>query len=74
MDLVASQQRQASNPELYGSSRPLIRCVSSPSGSVPRISWVKRYAQVARLPMPKPQQLDTEYFNTVHRMRYENWR
>ncbi len=72
MDLVASQQRQATNQTLQV-RQALNTLREHPSGWGPPTCWVKR-AQVARLPeMPKPQQLDTEMAQLrVQRLHFED--
>ena len=73
MDLVASQQRQATNQTLQvRQALNTLREQSQWLGSSNLLGEALR-AQVARLPeMPKPQQLDTEMAQLrVHRLRYE---
>ncbi|MDX6019645.1 miniconductance mechanosensitive channel MscM [Scandinavium sp. V105_16] len=74
MDLVASQQRQATNQTLQvRQALNTLREQSQWLGSSNLLGEALR-AQVARLPeMPKPQQLDTEMAQLrVHRLRYED--
>lgn len=74
MDLVASQQRQATNQMLQvRQALNTLREQSQWLGASNMLGEALR-AQVARLPeMPKPQQLDTEMAQLrVHRMRYED--
>ncbi|MGK9173512.1 miniconductance mechanosensitive channel MscM [Yokenella regensburgei] len=74
MDLVASQQRQATNQTLQvRQALNTLREQSQWLGASNMLGEALR-AQVARLPeMPKPQQLDTEMAQLrVHRMRYED--
>ena len=74
MDLVASQQRQASNQTLQvRQALNTLREQSQWLGSSNLLGEALR-AQVARLPeMPKPQQLDTEMAQQrVHRLYYED--
>ncbi|VDZ75265.1 mechanosensitive ion channel family protein [Atlantibacter hermannii] len=74
MDLVASQQRQASGQTLQvRQALNTLREQSQWLGASNMLGEALR-AQVARLPeMPKPQQLDTEMAQLrVHRMRYED--
>ena len=74
MDLVASQQRQASNQTLQvRQALNTLREQAQWLGSSNLLGEALR-AQVARLPeMPKPQQLDTEMAQLrVHRLRYED--
>ncbi|WNN48177.1 miniconductance mechanosensitive channel MscM [Siccibacter colletis] len=74
MDLVASQQRQASGQTLQ--VRQALNTLREQSQwlGVSNVLGEALRAQVARLPeMPKPQQLDTEMAQLrVHRMRYED--
>ncbi|WP_024547701.1 miniconductance mechanosensitive channel MscM [Siccibacter turicensis] len=74
MDLVASQQRQASSQTLQ--VRQALNTLREQSQwlGVSNLLGEALRAQVARLPeMPKPQQLDTEMAQLrVHRMRYED--
>ena len=73
MDLVASQQRQATNQTLQvRQALNTLREQSQWLGSSNLLGEALR-AQVARLPeMPKPQQLDTEMAQLrVQRLRYE---
>ncbi|EEI7190012.1 miniconductance mechanosensitive channel MscM [Salmonella enterica] len=73
MDLVASQQRQATSQTLQ--VRQALNTLREQSQwlGVSNMLGEALRAQVARLPeMPKPQQLDTEMAQLrVHRMRYE---
>lgn len=74
MDLVASQQRQATSQTLQvRQALNTLREQSQWLGASNMLGEALR-AQVARLPeMPKPQQLDTEMAQLrVHRMRYED--
>ncbi|MEO3992026.1 miniconductance mechanosensitive channel MscM [Pseudocitrobacter cyperus] len=74
MDLVASQQRQATSQTLQvRQALNTLREQSQWLGSSNLLGEALR-AQVARLPeMPKPQQLDTEMAQLrVHRLRYED--
>ena len=74
MDLVASQQRQATGQTLQvRQALNTLREQSQWLGSSNLLGEALR-AQVARLPeMPKPQQLDTEMAQLrVHRIRYED--
>lgn len=74
MDLVASQQRQATNQTLQvRQALNTLREQSQWLGSSNLLGEALR-AQVARLPeMPKPQQLDTEMAQLrVQRLRYED--
>ena len=74
MDLVASQQRQATGQTLQvRQALNTLREQSQWLGSSNLLGEALR-AQVARLPeMPKPQQLDTEMAQLrVHRLRYED--
>jgi len=74
MDLVASQQRQATNQTLQvRQALNTLREQAQWLGSSNLLGEALR-AQVARLPeMPKPQQLDTEMAQLrVHRLRYED--
>ncbi|POP40833.1 miniconductance mechanosensitive channel MscM [Superficieibacter electus] len=74
MDLVASQQRQATNQTLQvRQALNTLREQAQWLGMSNMLGDALR-AQVARLPeMPKPQQLDTEMAQLrVHRMRYED--
>lgn len=74
MDLVASQQRQATGQTLQvRQALNTLREQSQWLGASNMLGEALR-AQVARLPeMPKPQQLDTEMAQLrVHRMRYED--
>ncbi len=74
MDLVASQQRQATGQTLQvRQALTTLREQSQWLGASNMLGEALR-AQVARLPeMPKPQQLDTEMAQLrVHRMRYED--
>ncbi|MBV8042727.1 miniconductance mechanosensitive channel MscM [Pluralibacter sp.] len=74
MDLVASQQRQATNQTLQvRQALNTLREQSQWLGSSNLLGEALR-AQVARLPeIPKPQQLDTEMAQLrVHRLRYED--
>ncbi|MBB1199143.1 miniconductance mechanosensitive channel MscM [Enterobacteriaceae bacterium 89] len=73
MDLVASQQRQATNQTLQvRQALNTLREQSQWLGSSNLLGEALR-AQVARLPeMPKPQQLDTEMAQLrLHRLHYE---
>lgn len=74
MDLVASQQRQATNQTLQvRQALNTLREQAQWLGASNLLGEALR-AQVARLPeMPKPQQLDTEMAQLrVHRLRYED--
>ena len=74
MDLVASQQRQATNQTLQvRQALNTLREQSQWLGASNLLGEALR-AQVSRLPeMPKPQQLDTEMAQLrVHRLRYED--
>jgi potassium efflux system protein len=74
MDLVASQQRQATGQTVQvRQALNTLREQSQWLGSSNLLGEALR-AQVARLPeMPKPQQLDTEMAQLrVHRLRYED--
>ena len=74
MDLVASQQRQATSQTLQ--VRQALNTLREQSQwlGVSNMLGEALRAQVSRLPeMPKPQQLDTEMAQLrVHRMRYED--
>lgn len=74
MDLVASQQRQATSQTLQ--VRQALNTLREQAQwlGVSNMLGEALRAQVARLPeMPKPQQLDTEMAQQrVHRMRYED--
>lgn len=73
MDLVASQQRQATNQTLQvRQALNTLREQSQWLGS--SICWAKPCAPVARLPeRPRPQQLDTEMAQLrVQRLRFED--
>lgn len=74
MDLIASQQRQASiQTQQVRQALNTLREQAQWLGASNMLGEALR-AQVARLPeMPKPQQLDTEMAQLrVHRMRYED--
>lgn len=74
IDLVASQQRQATNQTLQvRQALNTLREQSQWLGASNLLGEALR-AQVSRLPeMPKPQQLDTEMAQLrVHRLRYED--
>lgn len=74
MDLVASQQRQATGQTLQVRQALTTLREQSQWLGVSNVLGEALRAQVARLPeMPKPQQLDTEMAQLrVHRMRYED--